>query len=258
VRLLYDRRGPATKLVAGLVLALALTGAAAFAATRGRGRDHRDTPAAPAAAPTIPTAETGSSALRITHRPQLISTGSKARFSFVVTTESTTLCRLDHGAFKACLSPLTYRGVATGTHTFYAQARRRGRIIGRAHFSWRRIEPEPFSVAARLSAVGPLYPGAAPTSIPVVLSNPNPIAITVSALQVTASGGAAGCDPATNLALTAPDLSTVGLKIPPHGSVSLPSATVAAPTIQLRELGTDQDACRNSNFDLAFGGTAGR
>jgi hypothetical protein len=258
VRLLYGRRGPAAKLAAGLVLALALTAAAAFAATRQHGREHRDTPAAPAGTPTIPTAEPGGSVLRITHHPLLISTRSKARFSFLTTTESTTLCRLDSGAFKACLSPVTYRGVTPGAHAFYVQARRRGRTVDRARFSWRRIEPEPFSVSPQLSAVGPLYPGATPTPIPVVLSNPNPVAITVSALQVTASGGAAGCDPATNLALTAPDLSKVGLNIAPHGSVSLPSATVPAPTIQLRELGTDQDACRNSNFDLAFGGTAGR
>jgi hypothetical protein len=90
-----------------------------------------------------------------------------------------------------------------------------------------------------------------------VITNPNPVPITVTALRVSAGGGAPGCAPADNLALTAPALAGGKLRVATHGSVSLPTATVAAPTIALLELPVPQDACKGANFDLAFSGSAG-
>jgi hypothetical protein len=180
-----------------------------------------------------------------------------ARFRVAAAGEPILRCRIDLKALKDCDTTVTYRGIAAGSHTFYVQARRRGRVFAHAGYSWTVLEPKPFTVVPRFAGIGPLFPGAAPSAIPVVVSNPNSIAITVTALRVTADGGPTGCDPDANLALTAPALPPGKLQIPAHGSVALPSAAIAAPTIALRELPVDQDACKGASFDLSFSGSAG-
>ena len=152
---------------------------------------------------------------------------------------------------------MLYRGVGVGQHTFYVAAVSRQRTLARTSYSWLVLEPKPFTVSPQPEAIGPLYPGAAPSPIPVVISNPNPVPITITSLRVTAGGGAPGCSPADNVTLTAPALAGGKLRIAAHGSVSLPSAAAEAPTIALRELPVPQDACKNANFDLAFSGSAG-
>jgi hypothetical protein len=143
-----------------------------------------------------------------------------------------------------------------GSHSFYVAARQKGRQAVRADFGWRALEAEPFEVEPRPGSVGPLRPGAGPLPIRVVISNPNDVPITITSLRVIASGGE-GCPPKADVALTAPDLGQANLRIPANGSLILPNAKVAAPTIRLRETGVDQDACRSAKFDLAFSGSAG-
>jgi hypothetical protein len=46
------------------------------------------------------------------------------------------------------------------------------------------------------------------------------------------------------------------LAVPANGSASLPAAGVAAPTIALRDLPFNQDACQGARFPLAFSGRA--
>ncbi len=248
---------PAAKAAVGMALVLMLAAAASYAAVgHGGGGHEQRSPAAPATTPTAPIVAPGSAALRILGHPPLISTRSTAKFRVEAAGESALRCRIDRRPVKECEESVVYRGVGVGAHTFLVQAVRRGRTVAHAGFAWTVLEPKPFTVSPRLEAIGPLYPGVAPTPIPIVLTNPNAIAITVTSLRVSASGGA-GCDPAANLALTAPALGSGKLRIAAHGSVSLPSATVAAPTIALRELPVDQDACQEADFDLAFSGSAG-
>lgn len=252
------------RIAAGTLLALMLVAAAAYAAAGhgGRGKERRE-PAgkrhepAGTATPNVPVATQGSGALRISGHPPLISTRSTARFRIDAAGEPKLRCRLDRQPARGCGDAVVYRGVGVGPHTFYVQALRRGRVTARSDFGWTVLEPKPFTVTPRLPNVGPLYPGAEPSSIQVVISNPNPVAIAVTSLRVSASGGAPGCAPAQNLTLTAPALGGGKLRIAAHGSVSLPSATVAAPTIALRELPVPQDACKNASFNLAFSGSAG-
>jgi hypothetical protein len=259
VRRFLDTKRPAAKLAVGLALALALTAAASYAAVRpGSGRGpERHAPGAPATSPAAPIVAPGSAALRILGHPPTISTHSTARFRVDAAGEPALRCRLDRRAPKECDATVVYRGLGTGTHTFYVQAQRRGHTFAHASYAWAVLEPKPFTVAPQLAGIGPLYPGGAPRAIPVLVSNPNPVAITVTALRVTATGGPAGCDPGANLALSAPALAGDKLQIAAHGSVSLPSAAVTAPTIALRELDVDQDACKGANFNLAFSGSAG-
>jgi len=251
-------RIPAAKAVAGTALVLMLVAAASYAAVGHAGDGHeRHSPGAPATTPTAPIVAPGSAALRIQAHPPSISTRSTARFRVEAAGEPTLRCRIDKRPPKDCEDAVVYRGVGVGSHTFFVQAVRRGRTLAHAGFGWTVLEPKPFTVSPRLDAIGPLYPGTTPTAIPVLITNPNPLAITVTALRVSASGGAVGCDPAANLALTAPALASGKLRVPARGSVSLPNATVPAPTIALRELPVDQDACQEADFDLALSGSAG-
>ena len=257
----HDRRRPATKLVVGLVAALLVVAGASYAAVRPAiqaGPERHGAPATPIKGPaTIPVAASGTTGLRIAEHPPTLSTHRTARFRLVAAGEPDLRCRLDRGPARPCATNVVYRGLRGGNHTFLVAAQRPGQHTVRADFGWRILEPEPFEVEPRPSSVGPLYPGATPLPIRVVISNPNDVAISISALRVTATGGAPGCDPATNLVLTAPDLSRTQLRVPANGSLTLPNAIVAAPTIALRELGVNQDACQNAKFTLSFSGSAG-
>jgi hypothetical protein len=200
----------------------------------------------------------GSAALRIPGHPPEISTQSTARFRVEAPGEPMMRCRLDKRPTQDCEeSLLLYRGVGVGSHTFYVQAQRRRRVTARANFTWLVLEPKPFTVTPEPEAVGPLYPGDPASPIPVLITNPNPVPITITALKLSARGGTAGCSPADNLTLTAPALTNGRLRIAAHDTVSLPNAKVQAPTIELRELPVNQDACKNTSFDLAFSGSAG-
>lgn len=254
------------RIAIGTVLALMLVAAASYAASS-RGGAHgkerhepagkRHEPAGTATSPTTPVATQGSGALRITGHPRAISTLTTARFRVAAQGEPMLRCRLDKRPAQDCdESFVLYRGVAVGPHTFYVQALRRGRVTARAQFSWTVLEPKPFTISPRPDAVGPLYPGDPASPIAVVITNPNPVPITITALKVTASGGAPGCSPADNLSLATPALAGGRLRVAAHGSVSLPTAKVAAPTIALRELPVNQDACKNATFNLAFSGSA--
>jgi hypothetical protein len=260
VRGSHDRRRPAAKLVAGLVAFLLVLAAAAYAAVRpgvGHGPERHAPPTLPVRSPTIPVAPSGTSKLTIVTHPSAVSIERAARFRIVAAGEPELDCRLDQRQAKPCSIKVVYRGLQPGEHTFFVAASRAGRNTVRADFGWRVLESEPFEIEPRPASVGPLYPGAAPLPIRVVISNPNPVPIVLTALRVAASGGAAGCDPAANVALTAPNLSKVQPRIPANGTLTLPSADVAAPTIALRELGVDQDACQGASFDLSFSGSAG-
>lgn len=256
------RRGPA-KVFAGPMLVLALTAAAAYAAVGpvpGHGRERRGEgeplPATPTPA-TVRIAAAGSSVVRITEHPPLVSTRTTTRFAVAAVDGTNLSCALDRRAPRPCPGAILYRGLGSGDHLFTVTAKRPGRALARASFAWTVLEPKPFKVSTGPGAIGPLFPGSPPSTIPVVVTNPNEVAITITALTVTASGGPAGCTPADNLALTAPALTSGRLRVPAHGSVSLPTASVAAPTIELRDLDHDQDPCQGANFDLTFSGSGG-
>lgn len=255
----HDRRRPAAKLVVGLAVALLALAAASYAAVHpriGGGRERHVRPPATAVTVASPVAAAGAVTLSIADHPAALSTRTTARFRVVAAGGPELRCRLDGKRSAPCATNVVYRGLAAGNHTFSVAARKAGRHTIRAAFSWRILEVEPLEVEPWPASVGPLYPGAAPTPIRVVIANPNEVAITVTTLRVAASGGAPGCDPATNLALTAPDLDAVHPRIPANGSLALPSPGIAAPTIALRELGVNQDACRDAKFDLSFSGSA--
>jgi hypothetical protein len=196
---------------------------------------------------------------RITRHPAKSTLSTRVSFRFVHRqADADFQCKLDQGAWKRCGPRASYRGLAVGAHRFLVRAEvSAGRRSLPARYAWIQGQPQNFSIAAELSSLSQLYPGAPPVALPLVLTNPNPAPISVSALRVAVTADPAGCPSAENLELIQSSASKqTPVKIPAGGSVRLPVNGVSAPAIGLRNLPVNQDACQGAHFPLAFSGEA--
>ncbi len=166
-------------------------------------------------------------------------------------------CRLDQAGWKRCGPRVAYRGLAVGAHRFLVRAEAGGRRSLPARYAWVQGQPRSFSIAAELAGMSRLYPGAPPVALPLVLGNPNPAPIFVSALRVVVTADPPGCPSAENLELIQSSASKgTPVEIPAGASVRLPAKGVSPPAIALRNLPVNQDACQGAHFPLAFSGEA--
>jgi hypothetical protein len=196
---------------------------------------------------------------KISQHPDRVAVSPQARFDFGAGRRARRFrCRLDRWDWKACRAPVAFAGLAPGRHSFAVRAfDRSGRRSEAARFRWRVLKPKDFAILPRLSGIGPLYPGAPPVDLPVRIDNPNPVPILVTGLRVAATADPPGCARAENLFLEPAGLSRAApLRVPAGGSASLPAPGASPPTIQLRDLPVNQDACQNARFPLAFSGEA--
>lgn len=196
---------------------------------------------------------------KITMHPNKLATSTRAKFGFGVRAGKPRFqCQLDGRSWSACQSPVAFSKLAAGGHSFSVRvASARGRHGSAARFRWRVLEPLDFSITPQLARLGALYPGAPPQALPLTITNPNPVPIFVTGLQVRAMADPAGCASAENLILAGSSASsTAPIKVPASGSLSLPAPGISAPSIQLRDLPVNQDACQRTQFSLAFSGTA--
>lgn len=196
---------------------------------------------------------------KISMHPDKVSPSTSAKFGFTARGGKPRFqCRLDKRAWGACRSPLTISGLTIGTHKFSVRtAGKRGAHSKAAGFSWRVLEPKDFSISPQLSNLGALYPGAAAQQLPVTVTNPNPVPILVTSLDVRATADSPGCTSGENLLLSGAGVSeSKPLTVPANGSASLPAPGISAPTIFLRDLPVSQDACQRAQFPLAFFGKA--
>ncbi|HWA55586.1 MAG TPA: hypothetical protein VG816_15560 [Solirubrobacterales bacterium] len=196
---------------------------------------------------------------KIFMHPEKVSPSTRARFGFAAKGRKLRFqCRLDARPWSACQSPLSITRLAIGTHKFSVRTTAKGGAHSKtAGFGWRVLEPKDFSISPQLSNLGALYPGAAAQQLPVTISNPNPVPILVTSLDVRATADPPGCASGENLLLGGAGVSGSNpLTVPPNGSASLPAPGISAPTIFLRDLPVSQDACQRAQFPLAFSGKA--
>jgi hypothetical protein len=169
-------------------------------------------------------------------------------------------CRLDGGDWETCASPTTYTDLDRGRRHFEVLAvDAAGNRSAATGYAWR-IAPAqgalPFTASGDLP--GTLFPGASGT-LALTVHNPNGKTLYVTSLTVTVQPGStrAGCDGPANLDVTQSDASEANpLVIPANESVTLPAGGVSAPQVLMRNLPTNQDACKGATFAFAYGGSA--
>jgi hypothetical protein len=231
-----------------VVIALGSIAASAFAATRSR----LEATAGKGAVVHEPAPE-------IVRHPRTRAVSTRARFTFTYSGAATRFeCRLDGGRWRACATPVVFPSLAVGRHRFSVRAiDRRGRSSAAARFRWTVLATKDFTISPDLSGLGALYPGAPPTEIPLTVTNPNPVPISITSLAISIDASPAGCPSGENLALAPASASkATPLKLPAHDAVRLPVGDVRPPSIQLRDLAVNQDACQNVSFPLRFSGSA--
>lgn len=131
----------------------------------------------------------------------------------------------------------------------------RGKPGAVAHYRWSQLEPKEFTIEPQVGSLEELMPGAPPQQLPVRVGNPNPVSIEVTDLTVAVSPSPPGCPADLNFAVAPAALTPAApLSVPAGESVSLPAA--AAPTLALRELPSDQNACQGATVSLVFSGEA--
>jgi len=197
-------------------------------------------------------------------KPAPVTTAKSASFAFSDSEPGVTLlCRRDGAKLASCASPTSYSGLTLGEHTFQAQARdAAGNLSASASYSWTIVKElpkeagKPFTVSGNAS--GPLAPGVT-RALAITVSNPNNVAISVTALTATVAPGSSkvGCDGPSNLQLTQSSVSAATvLTVPANGHVTLPSGPVSAPQVLMRDLSVNQDACKGATFSFSYSGSA--
>lgn len=206
---------------------------------------------------------------QLTERPQTPTTSVDAVFGFEVGAGEATECRLDDGAWIRCSPPVTYVGLTPGLHRFCVRAIGAGGLAGpRTCTTWTVVgigggdgsttppSNPTFSISGSLPDL--LAPGTG-GPLPLVVTNPTGAELTITDLVVTVRPGSsrAGCDGPTNLAVAQSNTAGGGVSIvvPPLGSVTLPDQGATAPVVTMRNLPTNQDACKGAVFTLAYSGT---
>jgi hypothetical protein len=96
--------------------------------------------------------------------------------------------------------------------------------------------------------------------VPVRVSNPGPVTVHVTGLELHLSSDSTppGCAAVTNLEVRQPQIAAdTVLQVPARATVTLPAAGMSTAAIRLRDLPTvNQDACKNKSFALTWSGTA--
>ncbi|MHB8691452.1 MAG: hypothetical protein ACYDHH_09425 [Solirubrobacteraceae bacterium] len=105
-------------------------------------------------------ASSGPPAPTITSAPANPTSSTLARFTFSDSQAKVTfICSLDGSAYRTCMSPSTYKGLAEGTHSFAVEAKdATGTTSSPASYTWR-IDLTPPSITIAFPADGGSYNG---------------------------------------------------------------------------------------------------
>jgi hypothetical protein len=198
----------------------------------------------------------------ITSSPPETTESKEATFAFTDSKAGVTfVCSRDGGDYSSCTSPKTYTSLGLGSHTFSVRALDAAWNVSSATtYSWTVVKTgeshTPFAISGNLSA--PLAPGVS-RSLQLTITNPNSVAIYVTSLLVSVQTGSskAGCDGPTNLQVTQSNVSaTNAVTVPAKGQATLPAGTVSGPQVLMKDLATNQDACKGATFTFSYTGSA--
>ncbi len=172
-------------------------------------------------------------------------------------------CSMENGVWFSCTSPYTWviDTSNNGQHQFAVRAiDAAGNISAGNYYSFKYEKGlpatgMPFQITGSVSglAIGLTKP------IIVTLTNPNPVQIYITSVTVgvDTSKDPTGCASGTNLQLMQSNVSsTLAVIVPANGSVTLPAQGATTPQILLKDLPTNQDACKAKNFALTYTGSA--
>ncbi len=249
----------AVRAVLALTVALGCLGAVAYAASRPEGSGRPSVEADPGASQRR--AELGKKGggarpprPKLATPTQAVDPRPAARFKFTAPGEGLRfVCQLDRGGWKACQSPHRVRGLGAGPHSFAVRAVRKSRRGPSARFAWTKVDPRQLTVEPHAASLAPLRPGDPAQTIPVRIANPNTVPVTVTAVKIVFAGDPPGCPADPNFELRPASLSPLSpVVLPAGGELSLPTATISAPAIALRELPLNQDACQGASVPLRF------
>ena len=161
------------------------------------------------------------------------------------------LCSKENGTYLRCSSPHTYDVGTTnnGQHQFSVVAvDGAGNTSPQAKYMWKVAKGLPAEFAID-GSVGGLVPGVW-RDIPARITNPNAQAITVTSLTVAVTG-TSGCGSA--------NFETQASATPfvvPASATDHPVPPANRPRIRLKNLATDQGACKTQTVGLVFSGSA--
>jgi hypothetical protein len=199
----------------------------------------------------------------MTSHPTDPSPSDTATFVFSVSEAGTHFeCKDDGGPWTLCTSPHVRTGLAKGGHTFRVRTvDPAGNMSPTADWEWRVTLTQqtglPFTVTGTLGSLL-LSPGRSGT-LATTIANPNgdPIFVTSLTVAVQAATTKPGCDGPANIDIQQSNASAATpLVVPAHGSVTLPSGGVTAPQVTMKNLPTNQDACKGATFTFTYGGSA--
>lgn len=171
-------------------------------------------------------------------------------------------CRIEAGTWNPCASPFTFTVDTSsfGTHQFAVRATdAAGNVSQAASHSWKVDDSKKvFGITAgiesRTSYDALLYPGVW-RWVEITLTNPHNFPISVTSLTVAVVSSPASCPAATNVEIEqAPLSSTHPVVVPRNGSAAVTGTD--RPRIRLRNLSTNQDACKGAYFELSYEGSA--
>ncbi len=175
-------------------------------------------------------------------------------------------CRLDRRSLTRCQSGIVYRHLRAGWHSFTVLAMDGdGHLVagvgnlGAAPPSWRwRIMPSTGGVTVAGNAASPLYPGAAPSRLDLIIFNHRDAPVLVKHLTVTIKTVEAPHNSASSKCTSA-DFAARAYGGPPFlapvGTSTLRKDRVPErlwPTLQMLDLPVNQDGCAEARLKLAY------
>lgn len=166
-------------------------------------------------------------------------------------------CSLDGVPFGPCGQAVNYTGLDYSEHCFAVRAVDRAGNVGPVTtWCWSVVLQGGFPISGM--ADQPFFPGAT-RAVNLVIGNPYNFTIRVTAVSIAVADPTSrpGCDGPTNLMVT--QGLAVPVDVPRNSTRSLLQLGVdpdAWPQLTMPNLPTNQDACKNATFSLAFTGQA--